>query len=123
VVVDKNYPHATVLHKRDDRAAAHIYDYVLMTNTRERDRMRPEVRWTLGCLIAAAAMVGLLILVLLVAIAFEPPQWIQVMLGAFLALGGALLAWLVAAALGASKEPTAPDAAQPTNIRERQRPE
>ena len=61
----------------------------------------PEVvRWTLGCLVAAVAMVGVLILVLLVAIALSPPAWVQVLLGVALALGGAALAWLVATALG-----------------------
>jgi len=60
----------------------------------------PEVRWTVGCLVGSLATVGSLILVALVAIALEPPTWVQVVLGAGLALGGALLAWLVAEALG-----------------------
>ena len=59
-----------------------------------------EVRWTLGCLVAAAAMVGVVIFVSLVAIALTPPTWVNVVLGVVLALGGASLAWLVATALG-----------------------
>lgn len=60
----------------------------------------PEVSWTLGCLVGSVATVGSLILVALVAIALEPPTWVQVLLGVALAIGGAILAWLVAAALG-----------------------
>lgn len=65
--------------------------------------LRPEVRWGLGCLVAAAAVVGGLILTLLVAIALQPPAWIQVVLGIGLAVGGAILAWLVASALGQAR--------------------
>ena len=65
--------------------------------------MRPEVRWTVGCLVAAAAVAGLGILVLLVAIALQPPAWAQVLIGVALAGGGAFLAWLVASALGQSR--------------------
>ena len=69
----------------------------------EKDPLkRAEVRWTFGCLIAALATVGLLILILVVAFALEPPAWIGVLLGIGLVAGGALLAWLVASALGQS---------------------
>lgn len=67
------------------------------------DRVTSEIHWGLGCLVAAAAMVGLLILTLLVALAFQPPQWVQVLLGIGLALGGAALAWLVASSLGRAR--------------------
>ncbi|MFN2525351.1 MAG: hypothetical protein ABR505_03680 [Actinomycetota bacterium] len=70
-----------------------------MTSDRSHDQLGAEARWTLGCLVASVALTGLLILVLLVAIAISPPVWIQVLLGVGLACGGALLAWLVAAAL------------------------
>lgn len=62
--------------------------------------MPPEVRWTVGCLVGAVSIVGLLILVLLVAVVLSPPTWIQVVLGVALALGGVAFAWLVATALG-----------------------
>lgn len=62
--------------------------------------MPPELRWTVGCLVAALATVGLFILVLLVAIALEPPTWMQVVLGVGLVIGGAIFAWLIASALG-----------------------
>jgi phosphate/sulfate permease len=65
--------------------------------------MRPELRWTLGCLVGAAALTGSLILALLVALALQPPTWIQVVVGVALAAGGAVLAWLVASALGQSR--------------------
>ena len=48
---------------------------------------------------SAAALVGLLVLVFLVAIALEPPAWIQVLFGIGLAVGGAIFAWLIASAL------------------------
>lgn len=60
----------------------------------------PELRWTVGCLVAAMATVGILILVFLVAIALSPPTWVQVVLGIGLAIGGAVFAWLIASALG-----------------------
>ena len=68
--------------------------------SQEDQELRPEVRWTLGCFVAMAALTGTLILFFLVAIALEPPTWVQVVLGVLLAAGGAALAWLVAAALG-----------------------
>jgi phosphate/sulfate permease len=74
-----------------------------MAEERKDPAIRPEVRWTLGCLVAAAAVAGLGILVLLVAIALQPPPWVQVLIGVALAGGGAFLAWLVASALGQSR--------------------
>jgi threonine/homoserine/homoserine lactone efflux protein len=65
--------------------------------------MRPGLRWTVGCLIGSAAVVGSLILVLLVALALQPPEWVQIAIGVLLVAGGAVLAWLVANALGASR--------------------
>jgi hypothetical protein len=59
-----------------------------------------ELRWTLGCLVASLATVGVLILVALIAIALSPPTWVQVLLGVGLALGGAVFAWVIASALG-----------------------
>jgi hypothetical protein len=61
--------------------------------------MSPEVRWTVGCLVAGAATTGALILLLLAAYALQPPVWLQIALGVGLALGGALFAGLVASAL------------------------
>jgi phosphate/sulfate permease len=67
---------------------------------KDRGSLPPEVRWTVGCLVASAAIVGSLVLVFLVVLALEPPTWAQVLIGVGLALGGATLAWLIAAALG-----------------------
>ena len=66
----------------------------------ERRALPPELRWTVGCLVAALATVGVLILVFLIAIALSPPTWVQVVLGVGLAIGGAIFAWLIASALG-----------------------
>ncbi|MBA2273026.1 MAG: hypothetical protein H0W21_03865 [Actinobacteria bacterium] len=57
------------------------------------------LRWTLGAGLAAFALLGLLILVGLVAVAVQPPEWIQFALGVTLAVGSALFAGLVAQAL------------------------
>lgn len=71
---------------------------------RESDHWsRPELRWTFGCLVAFVGMTGLVILVFLVALALQPPEWVQVLVGIGLACGGAILAWLVAAALRQSR--------------------
>lgn len=67
---------------------------------REQAPLPPELRWTVGCLVASMATVGILILVFLVAIALSPPTWVQVVLGVGLAVGGAIFAWLIASALG-----------------------
>ena len=63
-----------------------------------------EVRWTVGCLLGTLSTIGVLILVALVAIALEPPTWVQVLLGAGLAVGGAVFAWLIASALGQRRD-------------------
>ena len=54
-------------------------------------------------MVASAALIGSLILVFLVAVALQPPAWVQVLLGIGLAIGGAVLAWLIASALGQSR--------------------
>ncbi len=61
------------------------------------------MRYTLGCLVGAAAMIGTLILAALVAIALQPPTWVQVLLGIGLAVGGGALTWLVVTALGSTR--------------------
>lgn len=62
------------------------------------------ISWGVGCLVASLSTVGLLILVALVAIALEPPTWVQVVLGVALAVGGAVFAWLIASALGQRRD-------------------
>ena len=66
---------------------------------RGQEPLPPEVRWTVGCLVASLATVGILILVFLAAIALSPPTWVQVVLGVGLTVGGAIFAWLIATAL------------------------
>jgi hypothetical protein len=61
------------------------------------------VRWGVGCVVAAAALVGMLILVFLIAVALSPPAWVQVLAALALAAGGVTLAWLVASALAQAR--------------------
>ena len=65
----------------------------------ERDEGRNLIRWTVGAGVAAVALLGMLILVGLIAIAAQPPEWLQFGLGALLAAGSAAFAGLVAEAL------------------------
>jgi hypothetical protein len=64
------------------------------------------VRWVAAGVVAAAALLGLLILVAIVAYALQPPGWLQMVLGVAMAAGAAVFAWLLAAAL--RKDPSAP---------------
>lgn len=74
----------------------------------QRDPLeRPEVRWGLGCLLGAAAMIGMVILTFLIAFALEPPTWVQIVMGIGLVGAGGALAVLVALALGQTRP--APD--------------
>jgi hypothetical protein len=77
---------------------------VLEDKVPEERPLPAEVRWTVGCLLATLSTIGVLILVALVAIALEPPTWVQVLLGASLAVGGAVFAWLIASALGQRRD-------------------
>ena len=54
--------------------------------------------WLVGCALGAVATTGIVILVFLVALALQPPTWVQIALGGGLALGGAVFAWLIASA-------------------------
>lgn len=67
------------------------------------DQISPEVKWGVGCLVAAAAMVGLVILLMYVAFTFDLPVWGNIALGVGLTLGGGLLSWLIVAALSQSR--------------------
>lgn len=54
--------------------------------------------WLVGCAVGGAAMTGIVIFVFLVALALQPPIWVQILIGVSLALGGAVFAWLIASA-------------------------
>ncbi len=68
-----------------------------------RDELSPEVRWGVGCLVGAAAITGVVILLMYVAFTVDVPVWVQLLLGVSLTVGGGLLSWLVVRALGESK--------------------
>lgn len=76
----------------------------------DRAEMSDRYRWGLGCVVGAAAITGTVILVLLAALAFEPPEWVQVVMGLGLVAGGGFLTWLVVSALGQARprEPEPP---------------
>ena len=71
--------------------------------TDRRDELSPEVRWGVGCLVGAAAITGVVILLMYIAFTIDVPVWVQLLLGVGLTLGGGLLSWLVVRALGESK--------------------
>ena len=58
------------------------------------------VQWGVGCLVGAVALIGVVLLSALLAFALQPPTWVQIVVGVALALGGAVLTWLVATAWG-----------------------
>ena len=74
---------------------------------RRSDELSPQARWGVGCLVAAAAMMGLVILLMYVAFTFDLPIWAQIALGFGLTLGGGLLSWLIVSALGQSRQKSA----------------
>ena len=51
-----------------------------------------------GCAVGAAATIGIVILVFLIALALQPPAWVQIVVGVGLALGATVFTWLVASA-------------------------
>lgn len=67
------------------------------------DQLSTEARWGVGCLVAAAAMLGFVILLMYIAFTFDLPVWAQVLLGIGLTLGGGLLSWLIVSALGQAR--------------------
>ena len=70
-----------------------------MSSHDRRGEGRNLFRWTVGAGLASMALLGLLILVGLVAVAAQPPEWLQFGLGVLLAVGSATFAGLVAHAL------------------------
>lgn len=57
------------------------------------------VRWVAAGVVAAAALLGLVVLVTMIAYALQPPGWLQMVLGVVMAGGAAFFAWLLASAL------------------------
>lgn len=57
------------------------------------------MRWITAGVVAAAALLGLVVLVAIASLALQPPGWVQVILGVLMAAGAVVFAWLVASAL------------------------
>lgn len=71
------------------------------------DQLSREATWGVGCLVAAAAMTGIVILLMYVAFSFDLPIWAQIALGFGLTLLGGLLTWLIVSALNQSRQKSA----------------
>ena len=88
--------------KREQQAQVHEPD------------LRAGLQWGIGCLVGGAALGGTLILVLLVAIAVQPPVWVQIVLGVAMVVGTVAFTWLFTSALRRSQTPPRrPQAATP----------
>ncbi|MDQ3987514.1 MAG: hypothetical protein M3280_13580 [Actinomycetota bacterium] len=61
------------------------------------------MRWGVGCLVAGVALLGVVLLVGVISFYVQPPTWVQILVGAVVALGAVVLAWLVAAAVGRAR--------------------
>lgn len=57
------------------------------------------MRWVAAGIVAAAALLGLVVLVAMIAYALQPPGWVQTVLGIVMAAGAVFFAWLLATAL------------------------
>lgn len=57
------------------------------------------MRWVAAGIVAAAALLGLVVLVAMVFYALQPPGWLQTVLGVVMVAGTVFFAWLLAAAL------------------------
>ena len=67
------------------------------SSNHDETTQRPDLgRWAVAFAVGGAATIGVVILVFLVALALQPPTWVQVVVGVVLALGAAIFTWLVA---------------------------
>lgn len=70
---------------------------------RVHDPVAPQsddvMRWVAAGIVAAAALLGLVVLVAVVAYAFQLPGWVQMVLGIVMVAGTVFFAWLLASAL------------------------
>ena len=67
---------------------------------------RPDLgRWAVAFAVGGAATIGVVILVFLVALALQPPTWVQILVGVVLGVGAAIFTWLVASAWKPAERP------------------
>ncbi|MDQ3915036.1 MAG: hypothetical protein M3323_06840 [Actinomycetota bacterium] len=73
---------------------------------REREDEAPGIpepdeimRWATAAFLAAAALLGLVVLVAILTFALEPPAWVQMVMGVAMAAGAVFFWWLVTSAL------------------------
>lgn len=71
-------------------------------NVNQSEQQRRLTSWLVAGLLAGVALIGLLAIFMVVVIHFEPPDWVQVVLGVGLVLGACSFAWLLASALTSS---------------------
>lgn len=81
-------------------ALGKIWGTVDTSSSQRPDRTQgPDLfRWFVAFAVGGAATIGVVILVFLVALALQPPTWVQILLGVVLAIGAAIFTWLVAKA-------------------------
>jgi hypothetical protein len=65
----------------------------------------PEVRWGVGCLLGTAALIGMMVITAVIVFAFEPPAWVQVLMGLGITAGGVGLGLLIVKSIESSKTP------------------
>jgi hypothetical protein len=56
------------------------------------------MRWVAAGIVAAAALLGLVVLVAMIFYALQPPGWLQITLGVVMVGGTVFFAWLLASA-------------------------
>lgn len=72
-------------------------------SSKGRHKNDPLVGWGMAVLVASAALIGLVILVLVIAFAVQPPAWAQILVGVLIVVGVVSFAWLLQAAMRSSR--------------------
>lgn len=72
---------------------------VMSRDARENEIIGQMTKWLIAAFIACVALLGLFALVAALAVVFELPSWVGIVVGTVLAIGAAAFAWLVASAL------------------------
>jgi hypothetical protein len=90
-------------------------------DARENEIIEQMTKWLIAAGIACVALLGLVALVAAMVFVFDLPSWMEIVVGAVLALGTAAFAWLVASALesGRRSRPKTPASDRVRDLRPR----